>query len=807
MSCLYVTLYFFSFFLDSVSSQVTCPSSSFLTNSIDLNLFSPIELELTPLSGGSKRTSIVWKRKSDEKLFLPLMNIAVPGQTSSPVPNALYNVPNVASCGGDAFQNDARKKVIFFRGVLLNTLVNDEVVSFDRFNFDLAEDCTASAGSWCRSNTGFGAGGACNWYRSLSYGSAGYVSVDVRGTGFTISTISSYLPRGIGFISYDYGNMFVAAERNGDCGEATVNNTSSEAARIVTFPGAFLDVYNENSYVYRCYPGYFGPQIVLSRRLDNLGWQINSAVSTGDKVECSLPSPSATASVTGSSTQSTSPSRSSSGSPTGSRSVSSTPSPTRSGSSTPSPTQSGSSTPSTSPSRSGSASPTSSRSSSESPTGSRSGTGSGSGTPVISGSGTPSSSASQSSTISASVTLSTSSTISPTASLTGTSSSTPTASCTSTSTFRVPDLNSPTPSPRPIVNVVILLKNIQLSLFTSNDQLSTTLTSLTIAVSSTVDVPPSSISFRRIRDMTISSIPSIIWVNPQFAGDMFPARRLQVSSSTGSVSIDIQIQVRTTLIASTLSERLSSVTDKLATDIQQSLMKQGSPLSSGQITVTIEPFEVTSTSSRATSFPIEIVTLISISAVVILFSIIIVLVVVSFFKRKSSTIIPEEIVSASKKEDDHNPRPLSNNWSTSIDENESSLYSSQSTIQSKTSLSSQHEDLDLKVAQIGANYDTSTALIGDKMEALRAQQEAAMQERIAMREAVKARVIRKKADEYKLLVEQGPAVVSVKMDALKAEQDAAMQERIVQIEELKARVARKKADEYKVLVDSRSSPI
>jgi hypothetical protein len=803
--------------------------------------------------------------------------------------------------------------------------VNDEVVSFDRFNFDLAEDCTASAGSWCRSNTGFGEGGACNWYRSLTYGSAGYVSVDLRGTGFTISTISSYLPRGIGFISYDYGNMFVAAERNGDCGEATVNNTSAETARIVTFSGAFLDVYNENSYVYRCYPGYFGPQIVLSRRLDNLGWQINSAVSTGDKVECSLPSPSATASVTGSSTPSTSPSRSSSGSPTGSRSGSSTPSPTRSGSSTPStspsqsgsaspissrsssgsptgsrsgtatpslsftvsstpstspsrsgsasptssrsgsstlsPTRSGSSTPSTSPSRSGSASPTSSRSSSGSPTSSRSGTatpspsvsgtvspsptssettspsatssvsasnsptqstsasrspistpsssgtGSGSGTPVISGSGTPSSSASHSSTISASVTLSTSSTISPTASLTGTSSSTPTASCTSTSTFRVPDLNSPTPSPRPIVNIVILLKNIQLSLFTSNDQLSTTLTSLTIAVSSTVDVFPSLISFRRIRDMTISSIPSVIYVNPQFAGDMFPARRLQVSSTTGSVSIDIQIQVRTTLIASTLSERLSSVTDKLATDIQQSLMKQGSPLSSGQITVTIEPFEVTSTSSRATSFPIEIVTLISISAVVFLFSIIIVLVVVSFFKRKSSTIIPEEIVSASKKEDDHNPIPLSNNWSTSIDENESSLYSSQSTIQSKTSLLSQHEDPDLKVAQIGANYDTSTALIGDKMEALRAQQEAAMQERIAMREAVKARVIRKKADEYKLLVEQGPALVSVKMDALKAEQDAAMQERIVQIEELKARVARKKADEYKVLVDSRSSPI
>ena len=40
------------------------------------------------------------------------------------------------------------------------------------------------------------------------------------------------------------------------------------------------------------------------------------------------------------------------------------------------------------------------------------------------------------------------------------------------------------------------------------------------------------------------------------------------------------------------------------------------------------------------------------------------------------------------------------------------------------------------------------------MEALKAQQEAATQERIAQREALKARVARKKADEYKKLVQQ-----------------------------------------------------
>ena len=85
----------------------------------------------------------------------------------------------------------------------------------------------------------------------------------------------------------------------------------------------------------------------------------------------------------------------------------------------------------------------------------------------------------------------------------------------------------------------------------------------------------------------------------------------------------------------------------------------------------------------------------------------------------------------------------STNWNVSIDREESTH---------SQSISSQ--DTNLAVARIGAEYDTSSAIVGDKMDALKAQQEAATQERIAQREALKARVARTKADEYKKLVDQ-----------------------------------------------------
>jgi len=146
------------------------------------------------------------------------------------------------------------------------------------------------------------------------------------------------------------------------------------------------------------------------------------------------------------------------------------------------------------------------------------------------------------------------------------------------------------------VNVAFALSNVQLSLFTASSEQSATLSSLATAVSAAAGVSPSFVSIRRVRDMTFPLTPVVIWINPQFAGDEFPARRrLQGgASSTGSVGIDVQINVPNTAAASTLSSSLASTSTKLATDVYQSLVTQGSPLSSASISAKVEVFTAAS---------------------------------------------------------------------------------------------------------------------------------------------------------------------------------------------------------------------
>jgi len=953
-------------------NESMCPSAIFSANTIDLSVFEPIELEVTSLSTGSKRSAVAWKRRVDGKFFLPLMNRAAPGQAYLPLPDALRNAPNVASCGGDGASSDLRPKALFFRGVLMSTIPSESgtAVSLERFNFDLAEDCTAAAGTsvWCTVNTGFGSGGACN-HRS---GPAGYVSVDLRGTGFTSATD---------------GNSFSSAEASGSCGHAAVGGgfnspiVTAETATIISYPGAILDFNDETSYVYRCSPGLIGPQIILSRRSDNLGFQVDSS-STGSSVVCSVcpagsygttscsscPN-SAPYSLAGSFSVTQCRSSSYSGpidtvysfscdasegtsaytitqqsgisfvpdrfgnpnsaisllggsylqSPSGmsqlpsgseprtvslwikcapscetyrvftygsfnyytgfcivvkggscgsfvavelywedatntqnvcdnawhhivvkydstkltvivdgiegvpklnpriqttgnsiiyigtgdsrvgtadfvgvlddirvygralpaSEIVAANPSATASATASPLSLTSSSATRSPSATLSTSSSPsthvtvsaTASQSSSLSVTASASS--------IISPSatGSPSSTLSTSSSPSSLVTISATSsttssssafpsipstsafpsisavpTISSIATLTSssTSSSTATSSRTSTSTLRAPDLQSPSPSPQPIVNVALSLKNVQLSLFTNNDQLTTTLLSLATAVSSAVGVAPSFVSTRRIRDVTFPLTPSVIWTNPDFAGDVFLQRRLQGGpSSIGSVSIDIQIKVLTTTSASTLSSTLASSISKLATDISQSLLNQGSPLSTATFSVTVEPFTGSSgnvgvltagnTSPPLTQSLLEVALPSFVTGA--LFSAFICVTCYFYKRRSSSAIAPEE----------EDTIPQSNNWNVSVDMAESKHSQQQ---QKSRSEPNTDDEPDLIVAKIGADHDTSKAIVGDKMEALKAHQEAATQERIAQREALKARVARNKADEYKKLVQQ-----------------------------------------------------
>jgi sugar lactone lactonase YvrE len=334
------------------------------------------------------------------------------------------------------------------------------------------------------------------------------------------------------------------------------------------------------------------------------------------------PTPSASASATASSRPSTSsqPSASSSASATVSVSSKVTPSTTVSTSSTSSVTAT--STVTISASSSSTVSSTSTQSMSVTPTMTSSGTGSASHSQSATHSQSTNPTMTPSTTVSSSISVTfsslttstaslssqasvtavgssigtSSSTTSATATATGTTSGTSTRSGTTTATRAQVDLQSSTPSPRPIVNVAFALSNVQLSLFTASSEQSATLSSLATAVSAAAGVSSSFVSIRRVRDMTFPLTPVVIWINPQFAGDEFPARRrLQGgASSTGSVGIDVQINVPNTAAASTLSSSLASTSTKLATDVHQSLVTQGSPLSSATISAKVEVFTAAS---------------------------------------------------------------------------------------------------------------------------------------------------------------------------------------------------------------------
>jgi hypothetical protein len=369
---------------------------------------------------------------------------------------------------------------------------------------------------------------------------------------------------------------------------------------------------------------------------------------------------------------------------------------------------------------------------------------------AVNPSATASATASPSSVTSLSATRSPSATVSISSSSSGASSSTATSTRTSTSTFRVPDLRSPSSSPQPIVNIAISLKNVQLSLFTNNDQLTTTLLSLATAVSYAVGVAPTYVSTRRIRDVTFPLTPSVIWVNPEFAGDVFQVqRRLQggPSSLIGSVSIDIQIKVLTAASASKLSSTLASSTSKLATDLSLSLLNQGSPLSTAQFSsITVEPFGNAGVITTGNTSPPLTQSLLEIAlpsfVTGALFSAFICVTCYIYKHRSSTAIAPEG---------EDTQIPQSNNWNTSLGRAEL-----KNSLQHQKPISEPNADdeLNLIADKIGAQHESSMTIASDKMEALKAQQEAAIQERIAQREALKARLARIKADEYKKLVQQ-----------------------------------------------------
>lgn len=329
--------------------------------------------------------------------------------------------------------------------------------------------------------------------------------------------------------------------------------------------------------------------------------------------------------------------------------------------------------------------------------------------------------------------------VSATASATSSSSSTATTSFTSTATYRVADPQSSTPSPRPIVNLEFSLSNVQISLFLSNE-LSLTFFSFAKAISFSIGVSPSSVSFRRIRDISFPLTPSVIWLNPAYAGDVFPFQRRLQESTTGIISVDVQINVVSTAVASKLSSTLATSIAKVVADVSQSLINQGSPLATAQISASVEPFSVNSgsTESLQRGFPLEIAVPIFAGGFLMfagLFAIYYVL------KRDQLTKITPELVLTQKDNSATETINDSHNKNMSMDKQTQKLYKFH-----------QNTDPEIAIAKIVEDFDNSTALLTDKKEAIKAQQEATMQERIAQRELMKARVARKKAEEYKAMI-------------------------------------------------------
>jgi len=262
----------------------------------------------------------------------------------------------------------------------------------------------------------------------------------------------------------------------------------------------------------------------------------------------------------------------------------------------------------------------------------------------------------------------------------------------------------------------------------SKNILTSTLLEVVSAVALSVGISPFFVSARRVRDVTYPLTPSVLWINPRFAGDIFPLRRLQGSGVyVGVLSFDIQINVINNAMASSLQATLSSNKAKVAADIMKSLEIQGSLLSKSTISVKVQPY-VPVDGSKTLPIVNDTDHLVPIIAGVTIFFTVIILVLTYKLKKSMSSITP--LNSEQNKESSNK-----NNWSSST--RDDFLRESKKSAE--------------VVAKVQAEHENDKANVSDSIESFKADHEASLQERIAQREVVKARLARQKAEELKLL--------------------------------------------------------
>ena len=149
------------------------------------------------------------------------------------------------------------------------------------------------------------------------------------------------------------------------------------------------------------------------------------------------------------------------------------------------------------------------------------------------------------------------------------------------------------------MDLALALGGVDVTLFDSAHQASTT-ASLSSALAAAANVPAATVSIRRVRDMSNAAAPIVLYVNPQFAGDSFPARRLQPArrlAIAALVSVDAQIQQASNSAAAALSTTLA--TGSFAADVKVALIN--SPLASAQVAAFVQPYPGTGGAAASAS--------------------------------------------------------------------------------------------------------------------------------------------------------------------------------------------------------------
>lgn len=177
-------------------------------------------------------------------------------------------------------------------------------------------------------------------------------------------------------------------------------------------------------------------------------------------------------------------------------------------------------------------------------------------------------------------------------------------------------------------------------------------------------------------------------------------------------------------MALSLQSTLTSKKENLAANIMKSLENQGSILTKSSLYVIIQPYDGLNSPQIVSQTDILVPILVSVIIVVaVLF------VVISFkLKRPRSSVSPLD-----------------------SEQNEEFLSKNSHLPVKNKNLSTESKHPSVVVAKVQAEYANDTANVNDSIESFKADQEARLQERIAQREAIKAKVARQKADELKVL--------------------------------------------------------